>query len=206
MTADRDLGRWRATVSQHLQLFREFGVDGLSRDPVWRRREAEVGFALTAPTDNVCMTPTDSPSLTPHVSRCSSSSLRRNEHSPAREPVCITRIVSSLSLDRSAVRLCGQRSNTRRSCFRSSGTGAGFLTSPTDRCSACSRIRRRRSSPGRRMAAGSRSTAAAPVSGAFTYCRAVDVRAPEPRAHRGDRVGAWVRARLPVKMTRSHDE
>jgi len=50
MTADRDLVHWRAAVSQHLQLFKKIGVEGLSRDPVWRRREPEVSPAPTATT------------------------------------------------------------------------------------------------------------------------------------------------------------
>jgi hypothetical protein len=71
------------------------------------------------------------------------------------------------------VRTPRSRRMARRSSSRSSATAPGFSTLPMARCSACSRIRRRRSSPGRRMAAGSRSTAAATASGAFTCCRAV---------------------------------
>ena len=76
---------------------------------------------------------------------------------------------------------CGRprsRRMARRSSSRSSATAPGFSTLPMARCSACSRIRRRRSSPGRRMAAGSRSTAAATASGVFTCCRPVSARYP----------------------------
>jgi uracil-DNA glycosylase len=49
MTADRDLGHWRTAVAQHLKVFKAFGVDGLSRDPVWRRREGELRSGGPAP-------------------------------------------------------------------------------------------------------------------------------------------------------------
>jgi DNA polymerase len=49
LVSDEDL---RAEVAAHLRLFSQAGVDGLSRDPAWRRRPAEqAARAVPAPAD-----------------------------------------------------------------------------------------------------------------------------------------------------------